>query len=169
MSSRPSISAPAALEPPRSFSAYAFPTGERAIIHAKKPPTATIGIMSAITPSISVRRREPLGAALLGQQSLGEVHPLLQLRHLLPQLLELLRDGLALPRIRCRGSVLAGDPLGDRRREGSHHPEAATEDEERQCRPFRPAHPLTVPVRRAVRRGPWPAAAPRNPAARPAR
>src|SRR6267143_7262616 len=119
MSSRPSISAPAALEPPRSFSAYAFPTGERAIIHAKKPPTETIG-MSATMASISVRRREPVGPALLGQQSLGEVHPLLQLRHLLPQLLELRCDGLALLRIRRRGSVLAGDPLGDRRREGSH-------------------------------------------------
>src|SRR6267378_2608230 len=116
MSSRPSISAPAALEPPRSFSAYAFPTGERAIIHAKKPPTETIG-MSATMASISVRRREPVGPALLGQQSLREIQPLGQLADLLAQRLHILGHRLAMfsdlrpEAVRADGSP--PDPLAD--------------------------------------------------------
>src|SRR5712691_7339067 len=101
--------------PPRSRSANALPTGERALIQAKKPLTATMGISSATTPSMtpsrSARRREPLSLALLGEQPLRKVHPLGQLRELAAHLLQLGRDLLQLGRVAVLPARAAADPL----------------------------------------------------------
>src|SRR3989449_11518236 len=105
-----------------SRSANALPTGERAIIQAKKPLTATMGISSATTPSMtpsrSVRRREPLSLALLRQQALREVRPLGQLRELAAHLLQRGHYLFQLGRVDVLPGRAAADPLAYRPADG---------------------------------------------------
>src|SRR3989449_2198260 len=105
-----------------SRSANALPTGERAIIQAKKPLTATMGISSATTPSMtpsrSVRRREPLSLTLLGEQALREVHALGQLRQLAAHLLQLGHDLVQLGRVGAVPRRAAADALAHRPADG---------------------------------------------------
>src|SRR5205809_440577 len=76
-----------------------------------------------------MRRREPVGAALLGQEPLGEVQALLHFGHLLTELLHFGGDRVALLGIRNRSPVFPGDPLGDRGSHRAQHPEAADHHE----------------------------------------
>src|SRR2546427_5382688 len=118
----------------------------RAIIHAKKPPTAMIGIRTPSSPAFigSSRRRsfarsDPLTLAVLREQPLGEVQALRELRHLAPHGLELLVERILLFRelgaqtaATGRG-VLAADPVGQRaadRRERHRDARAAPENED---------------------------------------
>src|SRR5437773_1316682 len=76
-----------------------------------------------------VRRSEPVRAALLGQEALGEVEPLLHLGNVLTELLHLGDQRVALLWVGSRSPMLAGDALGNRRRHGAEHPKAAAEHE----------------------------------------
>src|SRR6266511_2443460 len=86
-----------------------------------------------------MRQSLPSPVSWLGEEPLREVHPFSQFCHLLTHLLQLAHDLVALGRLHARPPMLAGDPLGDCRRNRSQHPERPAEKHEGRDS-FRPVH-----------------------------
>src|SRR6059036_2891634 len=77
-----------------------------------------------------MRESLPSPVSWLGEEPLREVHPFSQFCHLLTHVLQLAHDLVALGRLHARPPMLAGDPLGDCRRNRSQHPERPAEKHE---------------------------------------
>src|SRR6185295_14900078 len=177
ISSRPAPPKAAASLCAFSFRVYAL-VADRAIIQAKNPPTAMIGIRTPSSPApISASRRrslawsDPLALPVLREQPLGEVHALGELRHLAPHGLELLVERLLVLRelgahiVATRRRALAADPLGHRaadRRERHRDARAAPENEDHRQDVL---HTVSAAALAEGRRGPSRAGAPRSRAA----
>src|ERR1051325_8783604 len=148
---RPPVGAPAAAHPaarraaagadqpsPRAWDRprSAWRVRPRAVAAHRRPPIGRTGqkrLSAGLCRPLS--RSDPLSFALLGQQPLGEVHPLGQLRHVAPHRLELLLERLLVvgelgPHVPL---PLTADALGDcpaDRRDGEEKQRAASEQED---------------------------------------
>src|SRR6266545_2093466 len=98
-----------------------------------------------------MRESLPSPVSSLGEEPLREVHPFSQFCHLLTHLLQLAHDLVALGRLHARPPMLAGDPLGDCRRNRSQHPERPAEKHEGRDS-FRPVHRSDFLASRSSRR-----------------
>src|SRR5258706_5345060 len=89
---------------------------------AKSGPPTTAAIVKKSSIPWPMLARLP---SRLRQQPLSEIHPLRKVGDLLPHLLQLAEDLVAVFLLQRRPPVLAGDALGNRRGHRTQHPERA--------------------------------------------